>query len=80
MTWPTAVLELPDGKLLIAGISARSAKMQNINSVFLIRLNSDGSFDSTFGQNGILQTNIGEYYGVAYQGITSPDTIKDGFF
>jgi uncharacterized delta-60 repeat protein len=65
-----AILEMPDGKLLIAGISARSAKAQDRKYVFLIRLNSDGSFDGTFGQNGILQTDVGENYGTSYGGVT----------
>lgn len=48
------MLQLADGKILI------SAKVDNIEK--LIRLNTDGSFDSAFGLNGMVNANPGSGY------------------
>lgn len=53
---------LEDGKIVVAG-----AKMDVWYDEFLIqkayvgRLNADGSVDSTFGKNGVVSLNVGEY-------------------
>jgi len=47
------VLLLPDHKILICGIAW--------GKIFVIRLKSDGSIDSTFGNNGIAKTIISNY-------------------
>ena len=44
----------PDGKILIAGASGGLA---------LIRLNSDGTIDQSFGSGGVTVTSTGFYYG-----------------
>ncbi len=44
-----------DGKILIAGTSTNTGFGDDIT---LIRLNSNGSFDNTFGTNGIVTTDI----------------------
>lgn len=48
-----------DGKILIVGqIDQYQAGNENI---LLMRLSSEGALDSTFGNNGIITTNISEY-------------------
>lgn len=55
----SGVLVKNDGKILIVGqIDQYQAGNENI---LLMRLNSDGTLDSTFGNNGIITTNISEY-------------------
>ncbi|MEP6847318.1 MAG: hypothetical protein ABI999_00565 [Acidobacteriota bacterium] len=79
----TSILSLPNGQLLIGGVSTRTpmSSNQGTRSLFLLRLNSDGSFDDTFGQNGILQEPIGAYMGVSYDAdATSLARYRDGSF
>ncbi len=53
---------LEDGKIVVAG-----AKMDVwydeylIQKAYIGRLNADGSVDSTFGKNGVVSLNVGEY-------------------
>lgn len=52
---PTAVALQPDGKIVVAGAS-------DVNGTFdfvVVRYNSNGSLDTSFGTNGIVVTNIG---------------------
>jgi uncharacterized delta-60 repeat protein len=51
----SAVIVQPDGKIIIGGFSATSADID----FTLIRFNPDGSFDTTFGTNGIVKTSFG---------------------
>ncbi|MBS1986809.1 hypothetical protein JST99_02665 [Candidatus Dependentiae bacterium] len=44
----------PNGKIVIAGIATIGSTL-----VFLIRYNTDGTFDSTFGSGGIVTTAVG---------------------
>lgn len=62
---------LEDGKLLVAGHKDPS---DMIYESYLLRLNSDGSLDETFADNGVLYLNAGEYreYAVAI------DILPDG--
>ncbi len=56
------VAVLSDGKLLIAGYTAG----QSDDDFALVRYNSDGSLDTTFGTDGIVTTDLGDYdYGYA---------------
>lgn len=43
-----------DNKILIAGVTLVSA----INQFFLVRLNTNGSFDTSFGTNGIVSVQV----------------------
>ena len=45
-----------DGKILIAGTSTNA--VPDGDDITLLRLNSNGSFDNTFGTNGIVTTDI----------------------
>ena len=49
-----------DGKIILAGESISGST--NIQNVKLVRLNTDGSIDNTFGTGGIKQTTIGGSY------------------
>lgn len=51
----TAIALQPDGKVVVSGIYAVSA---NDNAYLLIRLNSDGSPDTTLGGQGFVITNL----------------------
>lgn len=46
---------LSDGKILVAGASANP---QYQFSMLLMRLNADGSYDTSFGTNGLVQTDL----------------------
>jgi uncharacterized delta-60 repeat protein len=48
------VVELPDGKFLLAG----STDGANNRDIMLLRLNSDGTIDNTFQNNGLLEVNF----------------------
>ena len=49
-----------DGKILIAGKSPNIiVTPQQTSGIAMVRLNTDGSIDSTFGVNGIVRTPIG---------------------
>jgi uncharacterized delta-60 repeat protein len=58
------LLILPDGKIMISG----SIDLPNSfdTSFALLRYNSDGSVDPTFGNGGIVMTNIAEHDDYAY--------------
>jgi uncharacterized delta-60 repeat protein len=62
----SAVAVQPDGKIIVGG-SAYSANTNNSwqndteNSV-LVRYNTDGSLDSTFGYNGLVMNDIYQFY------------------
>ncbi len=51
------VLSLPDGKILAVGSKARDARTGDL---ILARYNSDGSLDPTFGDQGLLTTQVGD--------------------
>jgi uncharacterized delta-60 repeat protein len=52
-----ALLIQPDGKILAAGITGASSP-----DFGLVRYNSDGSLDTTFGSGGIVTTDFNGYY------------------
>ena len=54
-----AVLQ-PDGKILIAGYTSNSERHYNETNLAVARLNSNGSLDNTFGNNGIVVTDFGD--------------------
>ena len=61
-----AVVTQPDGKIIVAG-SAYSANPKNLyrtdtNNAVLIRYNSDGTIDTTFGNEGIVTYNYNVIY------------------
>lgn len=51
----------PDGKLVAAGYAVQQAQKE----VSLMRFNADGSIDSTFGQNGFAEMNVGIIHSIA---------------
>ncbi len=54
-----AILLQSDGKILIAGMTKMGTWIQDF---CLIRLNSNGTLDNTFGTSGIVITNVGSIY------------------
>ncbi|MDQ6766152.1 MAG: dockerin type I domain-containing protein [Verrucomicrobiota bacterium] len=54
-----AILLLPDGKILIGGSIAQPTTTDS--SWALLRYNTNGSLDTTFGTGGLVKTNIGTY-------------------
>jgi uncharacterized delta-60 repeat protein len=64
-----ALLIQPDGKLLVAGYATGTG-----NSDFLVmRLHADGTFDTTFGTNGIVRTPIGTGEDIGNAMVLQPD-------
>jgi len=53
----TGLLLQPDGKIVISGSIDKPSSTDT--SFALVRYNSDGSLDTTFGQGGLVTTNIG---------------------
>ncbi|MBL7942418.1 MAG: hypothetical protein JNM00_06615, partial [Flavobacteriales bacterium] len=49
------IIVQPDGKILVAG----SASIDYVNKFAIARLNPDGTFDTTFGTNGKVETQMG---------------------
>ena len=47
----------PDGKIVVAGTQYRD--VDRLSDICVLRINSDGSFDNTFGVNGKVVTAIG---------------------
>lgn len=56
----TGLIILPNGKIMIAGSIAQPAASDS--SFALLRYNANGSLDTTFGNGGIVTTNIGNYF------------------
>jgi uncharacterized delta-60 repeat protein len=55
-----AVAVQPDGKIIVAGESYRSGPPSDLDDdIALVRYNSNGSLDNTFGADGIVITPIG---------------------
>ncbi len=53
------ILVLPDGKILAAGSIARPMVVDS--SFALLRYNPDGTLDQSFGNGGIVMTNVATY-------------------
>lgn len=64
----TAVMALPDGKVLISGM----VQVSDIK-FGLTRLNPDGSVDNTFGFGGKVITDVGSANAFCYKGGLTPD-------
>jgi uncharacterized delta-60 repeat protein len=60
----SGLLLLPDGKIMISGSIGLPTEFDT--SFALLRFNSDGSVDSTFGNGGTVMTNINNDYDAAY--------------
>ena len=58
------LLILPDGKIMISGSIGLPSEFDT--SFALLRFNSDGSVDPTFGNGGTAMTNINNDYDAAY--------------
>ncbi|MGH8172778.1 MAG: hypothetical protein ACREPX_06500 [Rhodanobacteraceae bacterium] len=64
-----AVLVLPDGKILVAGFAYNSGH----GALMVMRLQSDGTPDSTFGSAGITRTSVGTSEDIANAIVRLPD-------
>ena len=64
------VLLQPDGKIVFIGIMGAGVQQER---QYLVRLNTNGSFDSTFGTNGLVVTNFGDAVSRGYDGVILPD-------
>jgi uncharacterized delta-60 repeat protein len=56
----TAVGVYPDGRIVLAGYS-QSTENYLDTDIALARYNPDGSLDQTFGNDGLVTTNLNEY-------------------
>jgi uncharacterized delta-60 repeat protein len=70
---PRTAIVQPDGKIVVTGHTEIAEDTPNeVVSSVLFRLTSDGQFDSTFGNNGVVSNALGlriaEAYDVALQG------------
>lgn len=71
------VIYLPDGKLLVAGSTAGNSNTPG--TIDLVRYNSDGTLDSTFGEGGVLFHFYGPI-GNFWNQITDMVALPDGKF
>lgn len=70
---PRTAIVQPDGKIVVSGHTEIAEDTPNeVVSIVLFRLTSNGQFDSTFGNNGVVNNALGlrvaEAYDVALQG------------
>ncbi len=65
-----SVLIQPDEKIVVAGISSNDTTFSNIA---LVRYNSDGTLDNSFGTGGKVTTDFGKGYEAAYAAALQPD-------
>jgi uncharacterized delta-60 repeat protein len=56
-----AVAVQPDGKLLVAGVAGGPAGFPNQSSPILVRLNADGSLDTSFGTGGRVTRDVAPF-------------------
>src|SRR5438270_545164 len=55
----SAVVVQPDGKIITGGYLNTATKSGSISDFALVRYNANGSLDTTFGKNGVVQTLVG---------------------
>jgi uncharacterized delta-60 repeat protein len=60
-----------DGKIIAAGNTIVNGFLNT--GILIVRFNSNGAFDNTFGTNGIVSTKIGTYGGTANSIVIQPD-------
>ena len=67
----------PDGKIVVAGVSTDTTSLCQIQSYFpqavVVRFNSNGSIDSSFGQKGKVFSGTGNYKDFANNVAAQPD-------
>lgn len=66
-----AVAILPNGKILVGGVDA-FGYIGN-NEFALVRYNSNGTLDTSFGNNGKVSTNLGNYEDVGFALVVQTD-------
>lgn len=64
---------LPNGKILIAGNLGYASATFDYNEIFLLRLDSDGNADRSFGRLGLVKQTFGGQRVVGYDLIAQPD-------
>ncbi|MBL7914419.1 MAG: T9SS type A sorting domain-containing protein [Bacteroidia bacterium] len=65
-----SVILQPDGKIMVAGYAGNSTVAGDFA---LLRLNSDGSFDTSFGSNGLVLTDFGGSMDIGSMVVLQPD-------
>ncbi len=63
----------PDGKIVVAGNNDTLEGPQSSYDFGIVRLNSDGSPDSTFDGDGVVTTDLGSGIDTAYSIVLQPD-------
>jgi uncharacterized delta-60 repeat protein len=63
----------PDGKILVAGHGALSGESLEDYNFALARYNTDGSLDTSFGDGGIVTTDLSEFQDEAHAIALAPD-------
>ena len=53
----------PNGKILIVGTATRIINQNAYSDIAMVRLNADGSLDTTFSTDGMVTTDLGGYAG-----------------
>ena len=68
-----AVAIQPDGKIVAAGLASDAARIGHAYDIALVRYNSNGSLDTSFGSGGKVRTAIGSKDDVATALVIQPD-------
>ena len=76
----TDVAIQPDGKTVIVGTVIRIENQSSIAQLAVVRLNPDGSLDTTFGGTGKVLTDVGGYGGANSVALQSDGRIVVGGF
>ncbi len=74
VSYPNDLIQLPDGRLIAAGVSASVTQNSDSSVASLFRLKADGTPDSTFGVNGRART---WFASDEYSEFDRIDTIRD---
>ena len=75
-----SILIQPDGKIIVAGVADQFTASSNTPNTYAIlaRLNSDGSVDSSFGENGVSRKLLGTTYSQPQRSIFNASFQHDG--
>jgi uncharacterized delta-60 repeat protein len=68
-----AVAVQADGKIVVAGLAARTGPLGADNDFALVRYLRDGALDTTFGGDGIVTTDLGTRTDIARALVVQPD-------
>lgn len=74
---PSDLAQQPDGKIILAGVLGGDREGCGPSAATLVRLNSDGTMDTSFGTDGLVSFNLGDQF-VSIVSISRVLILDDG--